>query len=77
MRTTVTERGQVSIPAAVRRSLKIEPLSSVEWVVENGSARLIPIPRDLISALRGSGRPGAVKRLLSDRHRDRRKEDRR
>jgi AbrB family looped-hinge helix DNA binding protein len=77
MRTMVTERGQVSIPAAVRRTLGIEPLSSVEWVVEDGSARLIPIPRDPISALRGSGRPGAVRRLLLERRRDRRKEDRR
>ncbi len=76
MRTTVTERGQVSIPAPIRRKLGIEPLTRVEWVVEGASARLIPIPRDPISALRGSGRPGAVKRLLSERQRDRRTEDR-
>ena len=76
MRTTVTERGQVSIPAGVRRQLGIAPLSSVEWVVENGSVRLIPIPADPVRALRGSGRPGAVRRLLSERRRDRQEEDR-
>ena len=74
MRTTVSERGQVSIPADVRKKLRIKPRTSVEWEIEGNTARVIPIPEDPIAALRGSGKAGAVARLLADRRRDRRKD---
>jgi AbrB family looped-hinge helix DNA binding protein len=73
MRTRVSERGQVSIPAPIRRQLDIKPNTSVEWVVEGNAARVIPIPVDPASALRGSGKRGAVRRLLDDRRRDRKR----
>lgn len=76
MRTKVTERGQVSIPAEVRRRLQIEPETLVEWLVEGNTARVIPVPKDPVAALRGSGRPGTVQRLLADRRRDRRRDAR-
>jgi antitoxin PrlF len=71
VRTRVTKRGQVSIPAAVRRRLGISPSTHLEWVIEGNAARVIPIPDDPIAALRGSGKPSAVARLLRDRRRDR------
>lgn len=71
MRTKVTERGQTSIPAAVRRKLQIRPNTSLEWIVEGNAVRVIPIPADPIAALRGAGKAGAVKRLLVDRRKDR------
>ena len=74
MRTKVTTRGQVSIPSAVRKKLQIEPETVLEWIVEGNAARVVPIPRDPIAALRGSGKKGDVRRLLADRRRDRRRD---
>jgi len=74
MRTRVTDRGQVSIPADVRRKLGIRARTSLEWIVEGNAVRVIPIPDDPIAALRGSGKPGAVRRLLTNRRRDARRD---
>jgi AbrB family looped-hinge helix DNA binding protein len=75
MRTKVTKRGQVSVPSQVRKKLQIGPNSTLEWVVEGNTARVIPLPADPVKAFRGSGKKGMVKRLLKDRARDRRAED--
>jgi AbrB family looped-hinge helix DNA binding protein len=74
MRTRVTTRGQISIPADVRRKLQIKPEMLLEWIVEGNTARVVPIPEDPIAALRGSGKKGEVRRLLADRSRDRRRD---
>ena len=74
MRTKVTTRGQVSIPADVRKKLQIKPETLLEWIVEGNTARVVPIPADPIAALRGSGKKGEVRRLLADRRRDRRRD---
>jgi bifunctional DNA-binding transcriptional regulator/antitoxin component of YhaV-PrlF toxin-antitoxin module len=73
MRTRLTSRGQVSIPSALRRKLKLKAQTLVEWVIEGNALRAIPIPDDPIAALRGSGKKGAVARLLAERARDRKR----
>ena len=75
MRTKVSKRGQVSIPSEVRDKLRIGPDTSLEWVVEGSTARVIPIPADPLKAFRGSARKGLVRKLLKERQKDRRKED--
>jgi len=75
MRTKISKRGQVSVPSTIRKHLSIGPDTTVEWVLEEGAARLIPIPDDPMKAFRGSGKKGLVSRLLKDRRKDRQKED--
>lgn len=75
MRTRITKRGQVSVPSEVRKKLHIGPNTTLEWIVEGNTARVIPLPSDPIGAFRGSGKKGLVKRLLQERRRDRQKEN--
>jgi AbrB family looped-hinge helix DNA binding protein len=75
MRTKVSKRGQVSVPAKVRKQLSIGPDTTVEWVVEGTTARIIPIPTNPVAAFRGSGKKGSVDRLLKERRQDRQRED--
>lgn len=63
------------MPARVRKELSISADATVEWVIEGGTARVIPIPADPIAAFRGSGKKGAVARLLKERRQDRRRDD--
>ena len=75
MRTKVTKRGQVSVPAEVRKKLHIGPDTRLEWLVEGNTVRVIPLPSDPAKTFRGSGKKGMVKRLLRERRRDRRREN--
>ncbi|MGH7774569.1 MAG: AbrB/MazE/SpoVT family DNA-binding domain-containing protein [Candidatus Binatia bacterium] len=75
MRTKVTKRGQVSVPSDVRKKLHIGPDTTLEWVVEGNTARVIPLPSDPLKAFRGSGKKGMVRRLLRERRRDRQREN--
>jgi bifunctional DNA-binding transcriptional regulator/antitoxin component of YhaV-PrlF toxin-antitoxin module len=75
MRTKVSKRGQVSVPSQVRKELSIGPDTTVEWVIEGATARVIPIPEDPIAVFRGSGKKGSVNRLLKERRRDRKREN--
>ncbi len=75
MRTKISKRGQVSVPSEVRKKLQIGPDTQLEWVVEGNTARVIPLPSDPVKIFRGSGKKGAVKRLLKERRLDRRREN--
>ena len=78
MKTKVTTRGQVSIPAAIRKKLHIESETKLEWFIEGNTLRIIPIPKDPISAFRGKGRGiYTTKDLLKDRLGERRGENER
>ena len=70
MRSTITSRGQTVIPAAIRNRFKLGPADRLEWIVENGSIRVIPVPADPVAAFRGRGRGGSTERLLEDRRTD-------
>lgn len=75
MRSTITSRGQTVIPAEVRRFFHLSAADRLEWIIEKGSIRVIPVRDNPIAAFRGSSkRVGAVKRLLAERAADRAKE---
>ena len=40
--TTVTQRGQVTLPAEVRRLLGLKPYDKVAFTIDNGEVRLKP-----------------------------------
>ena len=52
MVSTVTSKGQVTIPKEIRILLKIEPSDKIDFLVENG--RVILKPLKTLQSLRGS-----------------------
>ncbi|MGA7874252.1 MAG: AbrB/MazE/SpoVT family DNA-binding domain-containing protein [Desulfoferrobacter sp.] len=71
MRSTITARGQTVIPAEIRRHFHLDPSKKLEWIIEDGSIRVVPVTGDPIDAFRGRGKGGSTKRLLEERKVDR------
>ena len=70
IRSTITSRGQTVIPAAIRRRFKLSPAERLEWILEQGQIRVIPVREDPVAAFRGRGKGGATARLLAERQAD-------
>ncbi len=76
MKAKVTARGQVSIPAEIRKKFNIEPDSRVEWIAEGNVIKVIPLPKDPVAAFRGRGsRRYSTERLIDERRAEREKEN--
>lgn len=76
----VMAKGQVVIPAQLRRKYGIEPGMAVHFLEEGGRIVLQPVTRDLIRSFEGifKRRPGeklATQELLEDRAEDLRLEE--
>ena len=67
MRSTITERGQTVIPAAIRRQFNLSPADRLEWVLDNGTIRVVPVRANPVEAFRGQGKGGSTGRLLATR----------
>lgn len=71
--TTVSVRGQTVIPREIRRALKIEPESKLEWEIRDGEIVVHPLPPDPIGASRGLLRDRGLghEELLAERRGER------
>lgn len=67
LRSTITERGQTVIPAAIRRQFHMTPSDRLEWLVDKDGIRVVPVRNDPIAAFRGQGKGGSTQALLKDR----------
>ncbi len=74
METAVTKRGQTNIPAAIRKRYHIKEGDRLVWLDDGETIRVVPLPSDPLSALRGAGRG---EDLVGRLHRDRRKDSQR
>ena len=61
--TTVTKRGQITVPAEVRRLLGIKPYDKVAFAVDDGEVRLKPVQFSLETAYQSVP---PLKRKLTD-----------
>ncbi len=76
MKTKVSSKAQVSIPAAIRKEFNIKPNSHLEWIVENGLITVIPIAEDPVTTFRGRGKGHyTTSQLIAERQKERREED--
>ena len=69
----VTSKGQLVIPARLRRRFGIRKGTLVSFLGDNGRLVVQPVTPEFIRGLRGSlkGEPSALKALLEDRKRER------
>jgi AbrB family looped-hinge helix DNA binding protein len=69
----VTSKGQLVIPARLRRRFGIRKGTLVSFLEDNGRLVVQPVTPEFIRGLRGSlkGEPSALKALLEDRKRER------
>ena len=76
MDSVMTKKGQVVIPAALRKKYGISAGTKVVWIDTGSVIKLIPIPKDPVAALRGcSEGEGLAMSLLEDRREDRKLEE--
>ncbi len=65
------------VPAELRHRLKIAAGTTLQWIDTGTGVRVIPIPKDVIGALRGAARGEELSaKLLESRQKERRRENR-
>ena len=73
-KTTVSQRYQTVIPAAIREKYNIREGSRLAWIPRNGKIEIIPLPAEAQKEFRGSGRgKKLLQALLADRAKEREK----
>ena len=72
MKTTLSEKRQVSIPKELCDQLALKPGSKIVWETDNGKLIGSPLPENILDKLTGihKGGPDLVARLLRTRRED-------
>jgi bifunctional DNA-binding transcriptional regulator/antitoxin component of YhaV-PrlF toxin-antitoxin module len=77
MESTVTERGQTAIPAALRKKYGLKAHMKLVWVDTGGGIRVVPVPTDAVKSFRGMFKGlGLTESLLKDRREELAREQR-
>jgi AbrB family looped-hinge helix DNA binding protein len=72
METSVTKKGQTTIPADIRKRHHLQEGDRLSWLDDGEVIRIVPVPKDPLRALRGAGEgEGLLERLLQSRREDR------
>ena len=75
METTLTERGQTSVPASLRKKYGLGPHARLVWIDTGTGIHVVPMPKDPIKGFRGLFKGlDLVEDLLKDRQQERRRE---
>jgi AbrB family looped-hinge helix DNA binding protein len=71
MKSFVNKKGQIQIPAAIRKHHQLQEGDRLIWLDEGEVIRIVPVPKDPVKALRGSSQDaGLLARLLESRRED-------
>jgi len=72
MKTTLTKRGQTSVPAEIIKQYKLQKGSKLYWLDTGCGIRVIPIPENILEETRGAASgEKLLERLLKSRRIDR------
>lgn len=72
MKSSITKDGKTSIPADIRRRYRLHEGDDLVWLDDGETIRVVPVPTDPVTALRGSGKGERLhERLLAERREDR------
>ena len=76
MLTTVSSRGQTSIPSEIRKKYSIGANTKLQWIDDGGFITVVPIGIDPIETFRGKSKgKELVKALLEGRREEREKDE--
>ena len=77
MTVTVSSKGQVVIPAELRRRYNLKPSSKIEFLDNGNELVVVPLPRDPFKASYGilKGKGVRTKDLMEIRRKERKKEN--
>ena len=71
MKTSVTKRGQTVIPAPIRKKYGINEGTVLQWIDTGEGIKVIPVPKDLVKAVRGVAKgEKLLENLLKERRVD-------
>jgi bifunctional DNA-binding transcriptional regulator/antitoxin component of YhaV-PrlF toxin-antitoxin module len=75
MKTAVTKRGQTVIPSPLRKRYAINEKTFLQWIDTGETIKVIPVPRDVLGALRGIAKgEKLLDTLLAERKFDKNRE---